>query len=82
MGTPVAVGIARVQPFRDVFSTYNLHYYLAIRAPRLGFRVCELGVTRAYPKGEIPSKISGWKGKMHIMKLLWESLTGKYNPKP
>lgn len=71
----------RVQPFREVFSTYNLHYYLAIRAPRLGFKVCELGVTRAYPKGEIPSKISGWKGKMHIMKLLWESLTGKYNPK-
>ena len=31
----------RVQPFRDVFSAYELHYYLAIRAARLGFRCVE-----------------------------------------
>jgi len=28
----------RVQPFRDVFMAYELHYYLAIRAARLGLR--------------------------------------------
>src|SRR5687768_9811358 len=39
----------RVAPFREVFSAYELHYYLAIRAARLGFRVMELPVTRAYP---------------------------------
>ncbi len=39
----------RVAPFRDVFSAYELHYYLAIRAARLGFRVAELPVTRTYP---------------------------------
>ena len=39
----------RVAPFRDVFSAYELHYYPAIRAARLGFRIVELPVTRAYP---------------------------------
>ena len=40
----------RVQPFRDVFAAYELHYYLAIRAARLGLRVCEIPVTRVYPR--------------------------------
>jgi hypothetical protein len=45
----------RVAPFRDVFARYELHYYLAIRAARLGFDVRELPVTRAYPgAGEGP----------------------------
>src|SRR5436309_7906260 len=39
----------RVQPFRDIFDTYNLHYYLSVRLPRLGFRVKELPVRRIYP---------------------------------
>jgi hypothetical protein len=29
-----------------VFAAYELHYYLAIRAARLGFRVIETPVTR------------------------------------
>jgi dolichol-phosphate mannosyltransferase len=71
-----------VQPFRDVFDTYNLHYYLSIRAPRLGFRVCEVPVTRCYPKsGPTPSKISGFAGKFAIIKLLVLSAIGHYNPK-
>ena len=37
----------RVAPFRDVFSGYELHYYLAIRAARLRFHVCETPVTRS-----------------------------------
>jgi dolichol-phosphate mannosyltransferase len=72
----------RVQPFRDVFDTYNLHYYLSIRAPRLGYRVCEVPVTRCYPKlGPTPSKISGWAGKFAIVKLLLLAVAGHYNPK-
>lgn len=39
----------RVQPFRDVFQKYELHYYLAIRAARLGFKVKETPVSRIYP---------------------------------
>ena len=70
-----------VQPFRDVFDTYNLHYYLSIRAPRLGFRVKEVPVTRIYPaSGPVPSKISGVSGKLAILKLLFLAAFGKYNP--
>ncbi len=71
-----------VQPFRDVFDTYNLHYYLSIRAPRLGLAVKELPVTRCYPKaGPTPSKISGLSGKLAILQLLWYSVIGRYNPR-
>ena len=71
-----------VQPFRAVFDTYNLHYYLSIRAPRLGFKVQELPVTRCYPKtGPTPSKISGLGGKWAIIKLLFAAVMGRYNPR-
>lgn len=72
-----------VQPFRDVFDTYNLHYYLSIKAPRLGYRVKELPVWRSYPEtGPVPSKISGLSGKIAIVKLLLHSVLGHYDPKP
>ena len=72
----------RVQVFRDVFDSYNLHYYLSARIPRLGFRVKELPVSRVYPsKGPIPSKISGVGAKLKIIKLLMSAVLGRYNPK-
>ena len=71
----------RVQPFRDIFDTYNLHYYLSIKAPRLGYRVEELPVTRTYPEsGPTPSKISGISGKVAILKMLVLAATGRYEP--
>jgi dolichol-phosphate mannosyltransferase len=73
---------ARVQPFRDVFDTYNLHYYLSVRIPRLGFRVKELPARRVYPAaGAVPSKISGTKARLRILKLLLLAVLGRYNPK-
>ena len=73
----------KVQPFRDVFDTYNLHYYLSIKAPRLGYRVKEIPVTRSYPKtGPTPSKISGVSGKLKIIQLLFKSAAGHYDPQP
>jgi dolichol-phosphate mannosyltransferase len=73
----------RVQPFRDVFDTYNLHYYLSIKAARLNYRVKELPVTRSYPKaGPTPSKISGFGGKFAIVKLLFSAAFGRYDPMP
>jgi dolichol-phosphate mannosyltransferase len=69
-----------VQPFRDVFDTYNLHYYLSIKAPRLGYRVKELPVVRTYPvSGPVPSKIGGMSGKLEIIKLLLLSAIGHYD---
>jgi glycosyltransferase involved in cell wall biosynthesis len=71
----------RVQPFRDVFAGYELHYYLAIRAARLGFKVKELPVGREYPSaGAAPTKIHGLQGNAQILKLLFRACTGAYNP--
>jgi hypothetical protein len=72
----------RVAPFRDVFSGYELHYYLAIRAARLGFRVCETPVTRAYPlRGKVPTKIHGLKGNLQVLRTLWRACRHGYDPK-
>lgn len=71
----------RVQPFRDIFVGYELHYYLAIRAGRLRFAVRELPVTRAYPSGgAVPSKITGWRGAVTILRTLWRAVRGAYDP--
>ena len=73
----------RVAPFRDVFSAYELHYYLAIRAARLGFRVAELPVTRAYPPhGPTPTKIHGWRGNAFVLRTLIAACLGRFDPPP
>ena len=70
-----------VQPFRDVFISYELLGYLSIRASWLHLRVCEIPVTRAYPKsGKTPTKISFFRGNWNIFRILINNLFGKYNP--
>jgi len=70
-----------LQPFRDVFNTYNLHYYLSVMAPRLGYRVKELPVSRVYPAdGPTPSKIKGFKGEWHVLTQLFKTALGFYRP--
>jgi hypothetical protein len=60
---------------------YELHYYLAIRAARLGFRVAELPVTRAYPAtGPIPTKITPIRGNLRILRQLAAACLGRYDP--
>jgi glycosyltransferase involved in cell wall biosynthesis len=71
----------RVAPFREVFAGYELHYYLAIRATRLGYRAAEVPVTRAYPaSGAIPTKITGLRGNMGVLKALMRACFSRYNP--
>ena len=71
----------RVQPLRDIFMTYELLAYLSVRATRLGYRACEVAVTRAYPKkGKTPTKISFFKGNSELIKILFKNLFGMYNP--
>jgi dolichol-phosphate mannosyltransferase len=71
----------RVDAFRDVFAGYELHYYLAIRAARLGFNVCEIPVARRYPaKGPIPTKISPVRGNLRVLRCLFAACLGRYNP--
>lgn len=70
-----------LQPFRDVFQTYDLHYYLSRQAPRLGYRVRELPVSRVYPAaGPAPSKIAGLAGYLRIFGLLLKTAAGRYDP--
>ena len=71
----------RVKIFRDLFVTYELLAYLSTRASQLGFQVCEIPVTRAYPKDEkTPTKISKLRGNGELMKRLLLNLMGKYIP--
>lgn len=70
-----------VQPFRTIFSSYELLAYLSVRASQLGLKVGEVPVTRAYPKtGSTPTKISFFKGNYNLIKILVTNLLGKYNP--
>jgi len=72
----------RVAPFRDVFSSYELHYYLAIRAARLGFEVKEIPVTREYPAGgPTPTKIRGLGGYRIVLRDLWRACHHRFDPK-
>lgn len=70
----------KVNPFRDVFAAYELHYYLAIRAARLGYKVVETPVTRKYPKGKVPSKINSFKGYWKVLMTLFKAAAHQYNP--
>lgn len=72
-----------VAVFRDVFQTYELHYYLAIESSRRGkFKTTETPVTRTYPKkGNTPTKISPIKGNVKILKILFSAALGLYKPK-
>jgi glycosyltransferase involved in cell wall biosynthesis len=71
----------RVAPFRHLFSRYELHYYLAIRAGELGFRVEEIPVTRRYPpRGRTPTKISPLRGSALVLRTLWRAARHRYDP--
>jgi len=72
----------RVQPFRDVFATYELLAYMSYRAPRIGYRCVELPTTRRYPAGETPTKISGVKGNLSILAILVRTARGRFDPPP
>ena len=72
---------SNIAPFRDLFKAYELLAYLSYRAPKLGFRCLELGTTRKYPKGSVPTKISPFKGPLFMLWVLFLSCSGAYNSK-
>ena len=70
-----------VQPFRKIFVTYELLAYLSVRATRLNLNAVEVPVSRIYPaKGKVPTKISAVKGNTNILRILMNTLLGRYNP--
>jgi dolichol-phosphate mannosyltransferase len=69
--------------FRDIFMTYELHYYLAIESARSPkqYKLTETPVTREYPKqGKTPTKISPIKGNAHVLGVLLKAARRKYRP--
>ncbi len=71
----------RVQPFRDIFCTYELLAYLSVRATQLSLKTTEIPVIRQYPdKGKIPTKISHFAGNLLLLKILLKTLRGNFNP--
>ncbi len=70
----------QVQPFRNVFDTYELLAYLSVKAPRIGMKTVEIPVTRSYPKnGKVPTKISFLRGNLGLIKILFKAALGKYD---
>jgi dolichol-phosphate mannosyltransferase len=65
--------------FRDVFTSYEFHYYLAIEAVKQGYKCIEIPVSRTYPKGKVPTKISPIKGNLGVIKTLLQACNGKFN---
>jgi dolichol-phosphate mannosyltransferase len=71
----------RVAPFRDVFQSYELLFYLSTRIPRLGYRVTEVPVSRRYPSdAPTPTKIDGIGAKAAMLRQLLRAVTGALNP--
>lgn len=71
----------RVRLFRHELAGYELHYYLALKAPRLGLRTVEIPVARRYPAhGKVPTKISPLRGNMQVIQRLIAVCRGKYDP--
>lgn len=71
----------RVAPLREVFQNYELLAYLSVRATQLGYRACEVPVSRIYPKkGKTPTKISFFKGNFGLLATLVKNLFGFYRP--
>lgn len=70
-----------VRPFREVFSVYNLLFYLTVRAGQLGMRVAHVPVERRYPDdGKVPTKIGGFASKLALLKETFVAATGGYTP--
>jgi glycosyltransferase involved in cell wall biosynthesis len=71
----------RVAPFRDLFSDYELLFYLTVRAGQVGMKVEHLPVQRRYPAGSPPpTKISGLGSRLGILKQTWRVVTGRFGP--
>ncbi len=72
----------RVRPFRAIFDRYNLIFYLAISASRLGYVIRELPVERSYPERgtATPTKIAGLGSKLALFGETLDAATGAFTP--
>lgn len=71
----------RVQPFRDVFVSYELLFYLTVRAGQLGLKVGHVPVERVYPKNQAtPTKIDNFGVKFDVLRQTFRAAIGRFNP--
>ncbi|WP_217644030.1 glycosyltransferase family 2 protein [Sulfitobacter marinus] len=71
----------RVRPFRQVFESYELLFYLTVRAGQIGMKICHVPVQRIYPENAAtPTKITGLKGKWDVLKQTFAVALGAYKP--
>ena len=68
----------RLRLFRDVFSSYELVFYMSSKAPRLGCKTTEIPVIRRYPLGKVPTKIK-FLDNLNIIATLIKLTTGHYD---
>ena len=67
--------------FRDIFSGYELLFYMSVMAPKFNYKVFEIPVSRIYPKNaKVPTKITFF-GNFNIIKTLFKLNIGFYNIK-
>lgn len=71
----------RVQPFREVFQSYELLFYLTVRAGQIGKKICQIPVSRSYPaNGKVPTKINGISSKLKVLAETVSAATGSFTP--
>lgn len=71
----------RVQPFRDVFQSYELLFYLTVRAGQIGMMVTQVPTVRIYPKSEpTPTKIDSFGKKLEVLYQTLSAAIGRYSP--
>ncbi len=72
-----------LQLLRNVFSGYEILFYVTARANRVGLKCLDIPVTRSYPPaGKTPTKITGWKKKIDVLMMAIRAATGYTNPPP
>lgn len=70
----------KVKPFREIFVSYSLNFYLTVRCNQIGLKSKELPVLRKYPKTHIPTKMNKISGELNLLKEVILTTIGKYNP--
>jgi dolichol-phosphate mannosyltransferase len=69
-----------VLPFREVFVSYALNFYLCVRANQLNLKTKEIPVLRAYPKGEVPTQMHSVKSQLDLLYEATKTALGYYHP--
>lgn len=67
--------------FRNIFFSYEILFYLTVKANLLGYKSIEIPVIRKYPKGKVPTKIKSLRSNLNIIEAAYRASSGYYDPK-